>query len=64
MIVGVADENGCKTGEPAKRSLEMIHVWLVDHPGGRFSAEMQVKRSLMTRLLEERAAANAVEANL
>ena len=54
MIVGLPNEDGCSIGEPGHRSTEMIHVWLVDHPRGRFSRQMRVGRRLILELFERR----------
>lgn len=54
MTVGLPDRNGCSVGEPHHRSPEMMHVWLVDHPLGRFSRQMRVPRELMLELFEKR----------
>ena len=54
ITVGLANEDGCNIGEPSDRSPEMIHLWLLDHPGGRFSRQMAVKRSLIMELVEKR----------
>jgi hypothetical protein len=54
MTVGVPERNGCSVGEPSNRSPEMMHVWLVDHPLGRFSGQMRVPRELMLQLFENR----------
>jgi uncharacterized membrane protein len=40
--VGKPDENGvCAEGIPVTRTPEMLHVWFIDHPLGRFT-EMQI----------------------
>jgi hypothetical protein len=39
--VGWAIEGRCETGVPSHRSAEMLHVWLIDRPGGPFSSNMQ-----------------------
>lgn len=32
--------NGCRDGEPSHRSPEMLHLWFLDHPMGRFATTM------------------------
>ena len=39
-----------------RRSPEMMHVWLVDHPRGAFATEMWIEPSLLSGLLERRLA--------
>jgi hypothetical protein len=41
LIVGVVDDKGeCASGQPSQRSAEMMHVWFIDHPNGRFATRM------------------------
>ena len=40
-VVGVVDEEGeCASGKASRRSPEMMHVWMIDHPHGRFATRM------------------------
>jgi len=46
-------ENGrCQRGSPSQKSLEMLHVWFVDHPEGRFASRMRLPQELVERLGE------------
>jgi len=45
LIVGQARNGACREGEPAFRSPEMLHVWFLDHPDGRFATTMWLSRS-------------------
>ena len=38
-----AAKGGCKDGFYIERSPEMIHVWIIDHPQGRFASTMGVE---------------------
>jgi len=42
LDVGWAIDGGCEEGVPSHRSAEMLHVWLVDRPGGPFSTSMRM----------------------
>lgn len=54
LSVASADPNGhCERGEPASRSPEMLHVWLMEHPRGSFATSMWL-RPPQLRLLMER----------
>ncbi len=56
VSVGLANKQGqCSEGVPIQRSPEMLHVWLLDHPEGRFTTSMMIPMPLMTRLLAKRA---------
>jgi hypothetical protein len=53
--VGIPDANGrCARGKPRSSSPEMLHVWLVDHPKGRFATRMRIEPLLLERLIKER----------
>ena len=57
LVVGERDETGmCARGTSAGRSPEMIHVWLVDHPKGRFTTNMALDSQLLRQLVEIRKA--------
>ena len=57
LSVDVADEGGrCARGAPSHRSPEMIHVWLFDHPQGRFATSMHLGADQLRRLIERDAA--------
>ncbi len=47
-------EDRCSIGAPAWRSPEMLHVWFVDHPGGRFATNMKLAPALVRRLVQAR----------
>jgi hypothetical protein len=41
MVVGISTtEAGCPVGSQLRRTPEMLHVWVVDNPSGRFSEDM------------------------
>ncbi len=44
----------CAIGTPSSRGPQMMHVWLLDHPGGRFATRMGMRRDVMRRLLADR----------
>lgn len=51
VVMDEPDENGrCEHGLPAPRSPEMIHVWLVDHPAGRFATDMGLPPAVIEAL--------------
>ncbi len=51
LIVGDLDQAGsCEKGTPTQRSPEMIHVWFVDHPDGRFATKMRLPDWLLKEL--------------
>jgi hypothetical protein len=52
--VGEPQNGQCEEGLLRSRSAEMLHVWLVDHPDGPFSAQMQMRRSVYQELFEKR----------
>jgi hypothetical protein len=47
----------CAEGVPSHRSGEMIHVWLLDHPGGRFATPMFLPYPILAAGLEKRRSA-------
>jgi hypothetical protein len=57
LTVASPDEDGsCERGISSYRSPEMLHVWLVDHPGGPFATRMHIPEKLLPELLEKRLA--------
>lgn len=55
LAVARPDASGrCELGASAWRSPEMLHVWLVDHPGGHFATNMKLAPKLVARLVSER----------
>ena len=53
LSIDGADADGrCARGEPFHRSPEMIHVWLLDHPGGPFSTSMWLAPEQLRALIE------------
>jgi len=49
-------QKGCRNGEPSHRSPEMLHVWFLDHPDGRFATTMWLDRAQLDAAIEARAA--------
>ena len=58
VSVGRPVTGKCAEGQPSQKSPEMLHVWLVDHPDGRFASKMSLPRSLMQSLGEPGKASN------
>ncbi len=57
LLIGKADGTGaCEAGVPSSRTPEMMHVWLLDHPGGPFATEMYLDAGVLPRLLAQRQA--------
>jgi hypothetical protein len=55
LPIGKTLESGrCLTGEPSYRSPEMLHVWLVDRPGGPFASNMYIEPERFPGMLEKR----------
>lgn len=59
LVKGILDmgdvvDGKCAAGSPAHRSPEMMHVWLLDHPHGRFATAMYLSDDLLERLVAER----------
>ena len=55
LPVGLPDADGrCVRGTPEAKSPEMIHVWLIEHPQGRFSSNMNIPMSLFVELISAR----------
>lgn len=61
MPVGPADKSGrCpRQARATYRSPEMMHVWLIDHPAGRFATSMWLNADLVQTLVAKREAADA-----
>ena len=55
ISVGLGDEDGnCKAGTPTHRSPEMLHVWLIAHPGGAYTTSMMIAPRLFRELVAKR----------
>jgi hypothetical protein len=54
LIVGQPEQGRCTRGVPQRRSPEMLHVWLIDHPAGQFSSQMNVTPDALRLGLERR----------
>ena len=54
LATGWSVEGRCDRGEPSYFSGEMMHVWLVDHPEGRFATPMFLPLSVLEPALEKR----------
>jgi hypothetical protein len=55
LIIVAKPENGkCARGAPQRRSPEMLHVWLIDHPAGEFSSQMIFPTDALRLALERR----------
>ena len=52
--VGEPRNGPCARGIALRRSPEMIHVWLLDHPEGRFASQMSIDRGALMSALERR----------
>ena len=52
--VGEPENGECARGIALQRSPEMIHVWLLDHPAGRFASQMSIDRDALMSALERR----------
>jgi len=61
MPIALPDQFGkCpRGGTPTYRSPEMMHVWLIDHPGGPFATSMWLNADLVQALVAKREAADA-----
>ncbi|MEE3330208.1 MAG: hypothetical protein VX246_05005 [Myxococcota bacterium] len=56
LILSQAQGRRCPEGKPNFRSPEMLHVWLLDHPDGRFATTMWLTREQLEDTLEKRKA--------
>lgn len=55
ILVGQAQRGqGCVEGVGSARSPEMLHVWLIDRPGGSFATSMRVDETSLPGLLAKR----------
>lgn len=46
LDLGAADADwSCPEGRASYRSPEMLHVWFIDHPGGRFGTDMHLSEA-------------------
>jgi hypothetical protein len=53
LVCGDPQSTGdCAEGEATRRSPEMIHVWLFDHPHGRFASTMALPAPIIKILAE------------
>jgi hypothetical protein len=64
LVKGILDtgplvDGRCDTGSPSSRSPEMLHVWLLDHPSGRFATAMYLPQDVLERLVADRDIARA-----
>lgn len=51
VVLGAADAEGrCAEGVAGRRSPEMLHVWLIDHPEGPFATKMHLEPWQLERL--------------
>lgn len=46
--------DGCRVGEPSHRSPEMLHLWFLDHPDGRFATTMWLDREQLDAAIADR----------
>ena len=54
IIVGLPENGKCTRGLPQRRSPEMLHVWLIDHPSGQFSSQMIFPTDKLLSALQRR----------
>ena len=54
LSMGWSIDGKCGKGVPSHFSGEMMHVWLLDHPGGRFATPMFLPYEVIGRGLEKR----------
>ncbi len=53
LVLGPPGADGeCAEGEPMRRSPEMLHVWFIDRPGGRFATDMQLEPHVIKKLAD------------
>ena len=50
-VIGRPKKGECEEGVVSFRSPEMLHVWLLDHPAGRFSPMMHLDDAMVEELL-------------
>jgi len=54
LPIGRTNDGGwCEVGIPSTRSPEMLHVWLFDHPDGRFATRMGLSAELLKMGIEQ-----------
>jgi len=53
VLLGHPEGNRCLDGELSLRSPEMVHVWFIEHPEGRFATRMKLKPEMLRQALEE-----------
>jgi hypothetical protein len=56
--IGYAELGECEEGDPSFRSPEMLHVWLFDHPAGRFSSMMHLSDATVKEMIRQRSGAS------
>ena len=54
LIMGRPENGECARGVKMRRTPEMVHVWLIDHPAGHFATQMGIDRNLLAELLDRR----------
>ena len=54
LTVSFAKAGKCEVGVSTKRSPEMLHVWLLDTPFGRFGHQMDLPIELIEKLVKQR----------
>ncbi|MCH2170311.1 hypothetical protein MK489_05985 [Myxococcota bacterium] len=47
-------DDHCSEGQLERTSPEMIHLWLIDHPKGRFATNMSLPQKLFVELIRQR----------
>ena len=52
-VLALADGT-CAVGTPSNRGPQMMHVWFLPHPGGRFATRMSLRRDVLRKLLDDR----------
>jgi len=55
LLLTEAGPNGCRDGAPSHRSPEMLHLWFLDHPEGRFATTMWLDREQLDAAIADRA---------
>ena len=56
MVIGSPRKGECAEGGLSFRSPEMLHVWLLDHPAGRFSPMMHLDDATLQELIRQESA--------
>ena len=54
LMVADAVDGKCSEGVPSLRSVEMLHVWFLDHPRGTYASQMGLPPKVMDRLVKKR----------